>query len=100
MSQNRPPLWRDLPPPRQRRLINRLDQLIHSQLQTQHTEAGPVDERDKLESVLPADIGHRQNPARSPGPRVTIVYVRQSTLQQIERHRESTRYSTVLLNGS
>ena len=93
-----PPVWQTLPQERQRGVILTLEQMALRRLRHASLAEETADERRNVVprrgGILPEklDRQHRE--------RLAIVYIRQSTVQQVERHQESTRLQYALVDGA
>ncbi len=85
-----PSTWQSLPLPQKNQLINLVYELVQHQLTKQKQLKGAV-----MNAVLPnRSINQLDNSGKIKSQhlsRKAIIYIRQSTMQQVHRHQESTR---------
>ena len=95
------PVWESLPTERQQGLVRTLGRMAMRQIRNPSTASQTIGET--------ADDDRRDLTPRPPGglsekifrrhrERLAIVYIRQSTVQQVERHQESTRLQYALVD--
>jgi hypothetical protein len=77
--------WRQLPVERRREVTLILGRMAHRRLPEAVSATDPNDDQGSVR-LLASDKVHGRHRER-----LAVVYVRQSTVQQVERHQESTR---------
>jgi len=88
-------VWETLSPQRQRGIVLLLAQLARRRIQSPPSVEGAVDHGRGL---VPQRTGLPEKITRRHQERLAIIYIRQSTPQQVERNQESTRLQYALVD--